>query len=92
VDYTVLLRRIARLSSIFVGSLAMLGIITPTCSAGGQKPPPAVAVVQQVHNGQPVGPAIPLPDCRSCTVTTNQNGTKTLHIPERVKEEMGRQQ
>ena len=37
-------------------------------------------------NGKPVGPVVSLPDCRSCTVTTDSSGKKTIHVPKDVRD------
>jgi hypothetical protein len=73
--------------TIFV---AGLGIIVRPALAGGNSPPPTGAVGQFVQNGKPTSPPVPLPDCRSCTVTQTGPHSYVVHIPKRVQQEMGR--
>ena len=74
----------------FVAALALssVGFENAAAQAQSSSGPRTGAVIQQVQNGQPVGPAIPLPDCRSCKVTQTGPNSYTIKVPERVKQQV----
>jgi hypothetical protein len=66
---------------------AVAALSLAAVAASAQTKPGATG--QFYQNGQPVGPVITLPDCRSCTVKQTGPNTYNVKVPNDVRAKLG---
>jgi len=78
------------ISQVIVAAVLAAAAFQAVATNAKQSSPRVGAVLTPVDRyGRQVGPSIPLPDCRSCTVKQTGPNSYTVKIPPEVRQKLG---